>query len=357
QAAKVAEGPKAAPVPEPTPIVSPKITEPELESEPGPNVTSPTHQISSTGFRDISAPEIIPPQQTGGNFIKFLVAGIILAAIVGGVVYFMFRPQASTNTQQSTPQQTEKPQVSSTSTESKTPEASTQNPVTSANPSPETEQQKAALLKLMEEQKKKEEALKEEQKKKDELARLDQQKKLEEQKKLDEAKKKEDEARAEELKKAEAEKALEEQRQKEAAAAEEQAQVEQLEQQQPPPAAATEQPPAEPAIETPQQPAVNEGDLVELAPDVSKPVLVKKIEADYPPVARQKKVEGTVILGLLVDENGQVSDVQILRPAGGSSGLNESAVSAVRKWTFRPAVKAGKRVKVRVTYPVVFKLK
>ncbi len=357
QAAKVAEVPKAAPVPEPTPIVSPKITEPELESELGPNVTSPTHQISSTGFRDISAPEIIPPQQTGGNFIKFLVAGIVLAAIVGGVVYFMFRPLASTNTQQNTPQQTEKPQVSSTSTESKTPEASTQNPVTSANPSPETEQQKAALLKLMEEQKKKEEALKEEQKKKDELARLDQQKKLEEQKKLDEAKKKEDEARAEELKKAEAEKALEEQRQKEAAAAEEQAQVEQLEQQQPPPAAATEQPPAEPATETPQPPAVNEGDLVELAPDVSKPVLVKKVEADYPPVARQKKVEGTVILGLLVDENGQVSDVQILRPAGGSSGLNESAVSAVRKWTFRPAVKAGKRVKVRVTYPVVFKLK
>jgi TonB family protein len=356
QASKVAEVPKAAPVPEPTPIVSPKIMERELESEPSPNVTSPTHQISSTGFRDISAPEIIPPQQTGSNFIKFLVAGIVLAAIVGGVVYFMFRPPARTNTQQNTPQQTEKSQVSSTSTEPKTPQASTQNPVTAANPSPETEQQKAALLKLIEEQKKKEEALKEEQKKKDELAKLDQQKKLEEQKKLDEAKKKEDEARAEELKKAEAEKALEEQRQKEAAAAEEQARVAQLEQQ-PPPAAATEQPPAEPATETPQQPAVNEGDLVELAPDVSKPVLVKKIEADYPPVALQKKVEGTVILGLLVDENGQVSDVQILRPAGGSSGLNESAVSAVRKWTFRPAVKAGKRVKVRVTYPVVFKLK
>ena len=352
QTKQVAELPKAA-----APIVSPKMTEPELKSEESPNVTSPTHQISSTGFRDISAPEIIPPQQTGGNFIKFLVAGIVLAAIVGGIVYFMFRPQTRTNTQQNAPQQTQNPQVSSTSTESKTPQASTQKPVTSANPSPETEQQKAALLKLMEEQKKKDEALKEEQKKKDDQAKLDQQKKLEEQKKLDDVKKKEDEARAEELKKAEAEKALEEQQQKEAAAAEQQAQVAQVEQQQPPPVAATEQPPAEPATETPQQPVVNEGDLVELAPDVSKPVLIKKIEADYPPVARQKKVEGTVILGLLVDENGQVSDVQILRPAGGSSGLNESAVSAVRKWTFRPAVKAGKRVKVRVTYPVVFKLK
>ncbi len=351
QTAQAAELPKAAAAP----IVSPKITEPELKSE-SPNVTSPTHQISTTGFRDISAPEIIPPQ-TGGNFIKFLVAGIVLAAIVGGIVYFMFRPQTHTNTQQNATQQTQNPQVSSTSTESKTPQASTQNPVTSANPSPETEQQKAALLKLMEEQKKKDDALKAEQKKKDDQAKLDQQKKLDEQKKLDDAKSKEDEARAEELKKAEAEKALEEQRQKEAAAVEQPAQVAQVEQQQPPPVAATEQPPAEPATETPQQPAVNEGDLVELAPDVSKPVLIKKIEADYPPVARQKKVEGTVILGLLVDENGQVSDVQVLRSAGGSSGLNEAAVSAVRKWTFRPAVKAGKRVKVRVTYPVVFKLK
>ena len=73
--------------------------------------------------------------------------------------------------------------------------------------------------------------------------------------------------------------------------------------------------------------------------------LVKKVEAEYPPVARQKKVEGTVILGFLVDENGQVSDVQILRPAGGSSGLTESAVSAVRKWIFHTGCKSRKTCK------------
>jgi len=347
--ASATEAPKAT-TSEPSPVVAAKIAEPELEPERSPNVTSPT-------FRDISAPQIILPQQSGGNFIKFLVVGIVLAAIVGAIVYFLFRPPASTNTQQSTPQQTQKPEVSSAATETKTPAPATQNPAAAPNkPSPESEQQKAALLKLMEEQKKKEEALKEETKKKEAQAKLDEQKKLAEDKKLDDAKQKEDEARAEELKKAEAEKALEEQRQKEAAAAEEQAKTAELQQQQNPPEAITEQPPAA-VTEAPQQPIVNDGDLVELTPDVSKPVLVKKVEADYPPVARQKKVEGTVILGLLVDENGQVSDVQVLRPAGGSSGLNEAAVTAVRKWTFRPAVKAGKRVKVRVSYPIVFKLK
>jgi len=325
-------------------------TVPTSATTPTGQVTSPTHQISTAGFRDIPTPEIMPPQQTSGNFVKFLIAGIVFAAIVGGLLFFLYRPPAQQNSEQNAPQQTQKRPDSPTATDSK-------NPATSAKPTPETEQQKLALLKLMEEQKKKADALKEEQKKKEEQAKLDEQKKLEEQMKLDETRKKEEETgRAEELKKAEAERALEEQRQKEAAAAAEQARLAQLQQQQTPAPTVSEEPASTPPAEAPQEPVVNEGDLVELTPDVTKPVLVKKVEPEYPRIAMQKKIEGTVILQLLVNEDGQVSDVQVLRTAGGSSGLNEAAVSAVRQWTFRPAVKAGKRVKVRVTYPIVFKL-
>ena len=95
---------------------------------------------------------------------------------------------------------------------------------------------------------------------------------------------------------------------------------------------------------------------MELSPDVTRPVLTKKVDPEYPPLARQKKIEGTVILQLLVNENGQVVDVKVLRKAGGSTGLTESAIAAVRKWVFQPAVKAGKRVKVQITYPIHFKL-
>jgi periplasmic protein TonB len=63
-----------------------------------------------------------------------------------------------------------------------------------------------------------------------------------------------------------------------------------------------------------------------------------------------------VLLSLLVNESGKVADVKVLRAAGGTSGLNEAAIAAVKKWTFRPAVKAGKKVKVWVTYPIVFKM-
>lgn len=102
--------------------------------------------------------------------------------------------------------------------------------------------------------------------------------------------------------------------------------------------------------------SVKEGDTVDLSPDVVRPELVTKVNPEYPPAARSKRIEGTVIASVLISEKGDVSDVKILRGAGGSSGLNEAATAAIKKWKFRPAVKEGKRVKVWITYPIVFKL-
>lgn len=109
------------------------------------------------------------------------------------------------------------------------------------------------------------------------------------------------------------------------------------------------------APEAPIVPAVNEGDLVELSPDVTKPAIVNRVEPAYPRRAMQKKAEGTVILRILISENGEPSEVTVLRDPGGSTGFKEAAVTAVKKWKFRPAVKDGKRVKVWMTYPIVFK--
>jgi TonB family protein len=102
--------------------------------------------------------------------------------------------------------------------------------------------------------------------------------------------------------------------------------------------------------------SVKEGDVVEMTPDLVKPELTNRVTPVYPPVARTRKVQGTVILSILVSETGNVSDIRVLRGAGGSAGLDEAAKAAARKWQFRPAVKDGKRVKVWVTYPVAFKL-
>ncbi len=109
-------------------------------------------------------------------------------------------------------------------------------------------------------------------------------------------------------------------------------------------------------VTEPEKPAVIEGQVVDLTPDVVKPEIVSRVHPAYPRMAQQKKVEGTVIISVLVSESGDVADARVLRSAGGSSGLNEAALAAVRKWRFRPAVKEGKRVKVWMTYPIVFKL-
>ncbi len=119
-------------------------------------------------------------------------------------------------------------------------------------------------------------------------------------------------------------------------------------------------PPPQPTVTKteaqPAAPAVKEGDTVEMGPDVVKPEMVTRVQPVYPPVAKTMKVQGTVILSILISETGSVSEVRVLRPVGGSSGLNEAAVAAAKKWKFKPAVKQGKRVKVWVTYPVSFKL-
>ena len=78
---------------------------------------------------------------------------------------------------------------------------------------------------------------------------------------------------------------------------------------------------------------------MDLTPDVVKPEIVSRVNPAYPRMAQQKKVEGTVIISILVSEQGDVTDARVLREAGGSSGLNEAALAAVRKWRFRPAVK------------------
>jgi TonB family protein len=338
----------AATIPVPVQKTPPEV-EPAIEPS-SPTSTAPTQQLSTTGLREISLPEILPPQQTGGNLGKFLAGALALALIVGAALYFLFRPKPVETVKQ--PQQ--KVNITSKSeTPVREPEATTPTPTPVATPT-DAEAQKAELLQRIEEEKKKIEAIKTEDLKQKEEQRLAEEKRLEDQKKV-QAQKEEEQRLAEEQKKAEAEKAVEEQRLREEAEAE-QARLAQLQEQQ---ATATPEPAVQdpaPVQETPQQPTVNEGDLVELTPDVVKPVLTKKVEAEYPPLARQKKIQGTVILQLLINENGQVAEVKVLRAAGGASGLNESAVEAARKWVFQPAVKAGKRVKVLVTYPIHFRL-
>jgi TonB family protein len=105
----------------------------------------------------------------------------------------------------------------------------------------------------------------------------------------------------------------------------------------------------------PEPPAVREGDLVELGGDVIAPEPVFYPKPAYPPLAARQRVGGTVFLSVLVDENGAVRDVSVLRGVQPDLGLAAAAANAVRTWRYRPATKSGVRVKVRITQPIPFR--
>lgn len=81
--------------------------------------------------------------------------------------------------------------------------------------------------------------------------------------------------------------------------------------------------------------------------------LAKNIE--YPAEARKKGIQGRVYVTFVIERDGRVSDVRILRGIGG--GCDEEAlrvVKAMPKWS--PGVQKGKPVRVQYNLPVSFKL-
>jgi TonB family protein len=116
------------------------------------------------------------------------------------------------------------------------------------------------------------------------------------------------------------------------------------------------QPQQQVATPTPaQSPGVREGDVVKFDELDARPELITKPRVAYPPIAMRQRVESSVILTVLVSENGDVLDVNVLR-GDPRYGFNEAAIRAIRGARYKPAMKDGKRVRTWVPQPIEFKL-
>ena len=87
---------------------------------------------------------------------------------------------------------------------------------------------------------------------------------------------------------------------------------------------------------------------------VSAPIPIYKPEPSYTKEARAAKLQGTVVLWIIVGADGAVTDAKVVEPF--DKGLDENAVQAVKTWKFKPAVKAGKPVMCREMVEISFKL-
>lgn len=76
----------------------------------------------------------------------------------------------------------------------------------------------------------------------------------------------------------------------------------------------------------------------------------------YPRTARKRGYEGEVKLKVYVLENGRVGKIEIIRPSGYEI-LDDSAIEAVKNWTFVPGKENGKEISSWVTVPITFQLK
>ncbi|HET8797621.1 MAG TPA: energy transducer TonB, partial [Thermoanaerobaculia bacterium] len=101
-------------------------------------------------------------------------------------------------------------------------------------------------------------------------------------------------------------------------------------------------------------PAVREGDVIDVSSLDSVPRPTRAFSLLYPPLARQQKVSATVIVSALIDIDGTVSDVKVLRGEA-RFGFNDAAIRAMRSARFTSPMKDGRRV--RTWLPQTFDFK
>lgn len=106
-------------------------------------------------------------------------------------------------------------------------------------------------------------------------------------------------------------------------------------------------PPPPPPPPTPRGP-------VRIGGQITQPALIKRVEPEYPSLAVKAHIQGVVILEATVSEDGDVTDVRLLRSA--NPLLDREAIIAVRQWRYSPVVLNGIRVPFILTVTLSFSL-
>src|SRR4030095_9498293 len=76
-----------------------------------------------------------------------------------------------------------------------------------------------------------------------------------------------------------------------------------------------------------------------------RPTILYREKARYTNEARDAGVQGTVVLQVVFNVNGKITDIKVKR--GLPYGLTENAIEAAKKIRFKPAMKEGKPISVR----------
>jgi TonB family protein len=81
-------------------------------------------------------------------------------------------------------------------------------------------------------------------------------------------------------------------------------------------------------------------------------ILTKAVPV-YPPAAKKAKIQGTVVLSVLIGDDGNVENIQVV---SGPNELQQSSIDAVRQWTYKPYRLNGNPVEVKTTVNIIYSL-
>jgi len=87
-----------------------------------------------------------------------------------------------------------------------------------------------------------------------------------------------------------------------------------------------------------------------------RPFYRKHPAPKYPRIARIRGYQGNVVLEVLVDRNGNVGDLRVLKSSGYPI-LDKAAEAAVKNWSFEPGIIGEDKVEMWVRIPIRFELK
>jgi periplasmic protein TonB len=102
---------------------------------------------------------------------------------------------------------------------------------------------------------------------------------------------------------------------------------------------------AVPKVATPQRVRVSQG--------VSSGLLIKKVQPNYPPLARQARIQGQVVLQAEISKEGTIQNLQLI---SGHPMLAPAAIEAVKQWRYKPYLLNGEPVAVDTQVVVNFTL-
>ena len=88
-----------------------------------------------------------------------------------------------------------------------------------------------------------------------------------------------------------------------------------------------------------------------VSPDTASSMVIRSVQPEYPMLARQMRVQGSVILQALIGRDGMIQDLRVL---SGPPILASAAQEAVRQWHFKPHYVGAQPVETRASITVNF---